>query len=73
MANEINKKDLAKMLGISRPSLDKYLAEGFPTKITDLIAKNEDIEYRKIVLENEIRLLEYQLNKLRKELNELNG
>lgn len=73
MSKEIKKSDLAKQLGISRPTLDKYLEEGFPTKITDTFSKHEDAEYRKIVLENEIRLLEYKLNKLKIELNELNG
>lgn len=77
MAKELNKMDLAKMLGISRPTLDRYLENGFPTKITNKFIGieediNEDIEYRKILLENEIRLKEYELNKLKKELDKLN-
>lgn len=77
MAKELNKMELAKMLGITRPTLDKYLESGFPKKITDKFANieeefKEDIEYEKILLENAIRLKEYELNQLKKELNKLN-
>ena len=69
MSERITKKELAEKLNISRPTLDKYLADGFPTKITNLFT--HDKEYERIVLENEIRLVEYKLKKLREELDKL--
>ena len=62
MSERITKKELAEKLNSSRPTLDKYLANGFPTKITSLFTHDE--EYERIVLENEIRLVEYKLKKL---------
>ncbi len=65
---KINKCDLAKQLKISRPTLDKYLQKGFPENITNKFNDSnvdEDIEYKKILLDNEIRLCEYNLNKLK--------
>lgn len=77
MAKELSKAKLAEMLGITRPTLDKYLEVGFPKKITDKFANieeefKEDIEYEKILLENAIRLKEYELKKLKEELDKLN-
>lgn len=69
MSERITKKELAEKLNISRPTLDKYLENGFPTKITSLFTHDE--EYERIVLENEIRLVEYKLKKLREELDKL--
>ena len=69
MSERITKKEVAEKLNISRPTLDKYLADGFPTKITNLFTY--DKEYERIVLENEIRLVEYKLKKLREELDKL--
>lgn len=63
----MTKAEIAKQLGISRPTLDKYLENGLPTKIVTGI----DIGLRRIELENEIRILEYKLNACRSELNEL--
>ena len=68
---KLTKTELAEMLGVSRPTLDKYLRNGFPNKITD--AFQEDDEYRKILIENDIKVLEYQLSKLKAELKELEG
>lgn len=68
---KLTKTELAEMLGISRPTLDKYLKNGFPNKITDTF--KEDDNYRKILIENDIRVLEYQLSKLKEELKELEG
>ena len=68
---KLTKTELAKKLGISRPTLDTYLKNGFPNKITD--AFKEDDNYRKILIENDIRVLEYQLSKLKEELRELEG
>ena len=76
MSNDkFTKKELAEKLGISRPTLDTYLENGFPDKIKDRI-KNPilwegDIEYQKIKLENEIRLKEYELKKLKEKLESL--
>lgn len=68
---KLTKTELAEMLGISRPTLDKYLESGFPNKITDTLQKDD--EYRKILIENDIKVLEYQLSKLKAELKELEG
>ena len=69
--DKLTKTELAEMLGISRPTLDKYLESGFPNKITDTFQKDD--EYRKILIENDIKVLEYQLSKLKAELKELEG
>ena len=68
---KLTKTELADKLGISRPTLDTYLKNGFPNKITDTFQKDDD--YRKILIENDIRVLEYQLSKLKEELKELEG
>ena len=68
---KLTKTELANKLGISRPTLDTYLRNGFPNKITDTFQK--DGEYRKILIENDIKVLEYQLSKLKEELKELEG
>lgn len=67
----ITKAELAEKMNISRPTLDKYLKEGFPKKITSNIIE-QDTEYEIIATENEIRLLEYKLSKLKEYLKELN-
>ena len=67
--NNLSKKELAEKLGISRPSLDRYLVEGFPSKIKKSV--EEDNGYKRILIENEIRLLRYSLEKKEKELEEL--
>ena len=68
---KLTKTELANKLGISRPTLDTYLKNGFPNKITDAFQKDD--EYRKILIENDIKVLEYQLSKLKEELKELEG
>ncbi len=62
---KLTKEKLSKLLGISRPTLDKYLKYGFPTSY------KYDNNYRKIEIENKIRLLEYELLKLNEELKKL--
>lgn len=71
--DKITKTELAAKLGISRPTLDKYLNEGFPSKITDPLICNsdEDKEYEKLLIENEMRLVKYSLKKLEDKLEEL--
>ena len=69
MKDKLTKQRLSELLGISRPTLDKYLKEGFPIKYTNTFSV--DSGYRKILLENEIRLCEYKLTKLKEELNNL--
>ena len=66
---KLTKTELADKLGISRPTLDTYLKNGLPNKIKDNL--QEDDEYRKILIENDIKVLEYQLSKLKAELKEL--
>ena len=72
---QFTKKELAEKLGISRPTLDTYWENGFPDKIKDRIKNpilwDGDIEYQKIKLENEIRLKEYELKKLKEQLEVL--
>ena len=68
---KLTKTELANKLGISRPTLDTYLKNGLPNKIKDSF--QEDDEYRKILIENDIKVLEYQLSKLKAELKELEG
>lgn len=74
MVEKITKTELAAKLGISRPTLDKYLRDGFPDKVKDKFFYDdpcEDIEYKKLKVENEIRLVRYQLKKLEDYLEKL--
>lgn len=67
MNNEkLTKEKLSKLLGISRPTLDKYLKYGFPTSYR--YDFTEDNGYKKIEIQNKINILEYELSKLKKEL-----
>ena len=72
MANEkLTKSSLAKAMGISRPTLDKYLKDGFPkmkSEQTILNARKIELGRRKIEIENGIRLCNYDLEKLNDEL-----
>ena len=72
MANEkLTKRSLAKAMGISRPTLDKYLKDGFPkmkSEQTILNARKIELGRRKIEIENGIRLCNYDLEKLNDEL-----
>ena len=76
MANEkLTKSSLAKAMGISRPTLDKYLKEGFPkmeSEQTILNARKIELGRRKIEVENRIRLYNYDLEKLNDELIYIN-
>lgn len=73
MSNDkFTKKELAERLGISRPTLDTYWENGFPDKIKNRFkSPNIDKEYEKIKLENEIRLKEYELKRLKEKLEAL--
>lgn len=66
---KLTKEKLSKLLGISRPTLDKYLKYGFPTSYRYDITK--DNGYKKIKIQNKINILEYELSKLKKELEML--
>ena len=76
MENEkLTKSFLAKAMGISRPTLDKYLKEGFPKmkgEQTILNARKRELGRRKIEVENKIRLCNYDLEKLNDELIYIN-
>ena len=76
MANEkLTKSSLAKAMGISRPTLDKYLKEGFPkmeSEQTILNARKIELGRRKIEVENGIRLHNYEITQLQAELVVIN-
>ena len=68
---KLTKVELARKMGISRPTLDKYLKEGFPkmeSEQTILNARKIELGRRKIEIENGIRLCNYDLEKLNDEL-----
>lgn len=73
MAIKLTKDNLAKQLGISRPTLDKYLDNGFPTSITEKLQNDseQDRNLERILLENEIRVCEYKLSTLKSRLKDL--
>ena len=72
MVNDrLTKSSLAKAMGISRPTLDKYLKEGFPkmeSEQTILNARKIELGRRKIEVENGIRLHNYEITQLQAEL-----
>ena len=72
---KLTKVELARKMGISRPTLDKYLKEGFPkieSEQTMLNARKIELGRRKIEVENGIRLCNYDLIKLNDELIYIN-
>ena len=72
---KLTKVELARKMGISRPTLDKYLKEGFPkmeSEQTILNARKIELGRRKIEVENGIRLCNYDLTKLNDELIYIN-
>lgn len=72
---KLTKVELARKMGISRPTLDKYLKEGFPkieSEQTMLNARKIELGRRKIEVENGIRLCNYDLAKLNDELIYIN-
>lgn len=72
---KLTKVELARKMGISRPTLDKYLKEGFPkieSEQTMLNARKIELGRRKIEVENGIRLCNYDLTKLNDELVYIN-
>ena len=76
MVNDrLTKSSLAKAMGISRPTLDKYLKEGFPkmeSEQTILNARKIELGRRKIEVENGIRLHNYEITQLQAELVVIN-
>ena len=68
---KLTKVELAKKMGISRPTLDKYLREGFPQqgdKQAIKMMKKIDLGRRQIEIENAIRLHNYEITQLQAEL-----
>lgn len=68
---KLTKVELARKMGISRPTLDKYLKEGFPkmeSEQTMLNARKIELGRRKIEVENAIRLHNYEITQLQAEL-----
>ena len=68
---KLTKVELAKKMGISRPTLDKYLREGFPQQGDEQaikMMKKIDLGRRQIEIENEIRLHNYEITQLQAEL-----
>lgn len=71
---KLTKNSLAKQLGISRPTLDRYLEEGFPTKMKENLIYNgnqEDCGRQRVLIENNIRLCEYEIQKYTKRIEDL--
>ena len=72
---KLTKVELARKMGISRPTLDKYLKECFPkieSEQTMLNARKIELGRRNIEVENRIRLCNYDLEKLNDELIYIN-
>lgn len=72
---KLTKVELAKKMGISRPTLDKYLREGFPQQGDEQaikMMKKIDLGRRQIEIENEIRLHNYEITQLQAELVVIN-
>ena len=68
---KLTKVELAKKMGISRPTLDKYLREGFPQQSDEQVikmTKKNDLGRRQIEIENAIRLHNYEITQLQAEL-----
>jgi predicted DNA-binding protein (UPF0251 family) len=68
---KLTKVELAKKMGISRPTLDKYLREGFPQQGDEQaikMMKKIDLGRRQIEIENAIRLHNYEITQLQAEL-----
>ena len=71
---KLTKNTLARQLGISRPTLDKYLQDGFPKKIKENLVHDDnqkDCGYQKVLIENDIRLCEYEVEKYTKKIESL--
>ena len=72
---KLTKVELAKKMGISRPTLDKYLREGFPQQGDEQaikMMKKIDLGRRQIEIENAIRLHNYEITQLQAELVVIN-
>ena len=68
---KLTKVELAKKMGISRPTLDKYLRESFPQQSDEQamkMMKKIDLGRRQIEIENAIRLHNYEITQLKAEL-----
>lgn len=66
---KITKRDLAEAIGISRPTLDKYLkSEDCPKDIKRMLntqIKLYNLYDTRLRLENEIKLIDKKINKLK--------
>ena len=65
---KITKKELANAIGVSRPTLDNYLNGKCPKDINIMIntqIKLYDLYDTRLRLENEIKLIDEKINKLK--------
>ena len=65
---KITKKELCYAIGVSRPTLDKYLKEECPKDIKIMLDTKVELYSlydTKLRLENEIKLIDEKINKLK--------
>ena len=65
---KITKRDLAEAIGVSRPTLDKYLKGDCPKDIKLMLKTKIELYYlydTRLRLENEIKLIDKKINKLK--------
>lgn len=65
---KITKKELAYTIGVSRPTLDKYLKEYCPKDIKIILDTKIELYNlydTRLRLENEIKLIDEKINKLK--------
>jgi transcriptional regulator with XRE-family HTH domain len=65
---KITKRELAEAIGMSRPTLDKLLNGNCPKDIKIMIKTKMDLYYlydTRLRLENEIKLIDKKINKLK--------
>lgn len=66
---KITKKELAQAIGVSRPTLNNYLNGKCPKDIQLMLKTKVDLYYlydTKLRLENEIKLIDKKINKIKK-------
>lgn len=66
--DKISKRDLALAIGVSRPTLDKYLNGNCPKDIKIMLntkIKLYNLYDTRLRLENEIKLIDKKINKLK--------
>lgn len=69
--SKIRKRDLALAIGVSRPTLDKYLSGDCPKDIKIMLnteIKLYNLYDTRLRLENEIKLIDKKINKLKKDI-----